>query len=180
VGQASSTVFGNKPSEVRIARLRELRIGNLHLQDFPVVTGTAVSDFHVGIEFLRHFRVTLDWVNNDLYLERRDPHNALYADFATYGFLPRLNDGELVVSALWHASSAENAGLRLGDQVVEIDGQDTTAPAFETVCNLLNRLGQFGSQDAPISVTRLRDGKRETVRVERKPLVTGGMVSGKN
>ena len=179
VGQASSTVFGNKPSEVRIARLRELRIGDLHLQDFPVVTGTAVSDFHVGIEFLRHFRVTLDWVNNDLYLERRESHSALYADFATYGFLPRLKDGQLVVSALWHASSAENAGLKLGDQLVEINGQDTTAPDFETVCNLLNRLGQFGSEDAPISVTRLRDGKRETVRVERMPLVTDELISGR-
>ena len=180
VGQASSTVFGNKPSEVRIARLRELRIGDLRLKDFPVVTGTAVSDFHVGIEFLRHFRVTLDWLNNDLYLERRDPQSALYADFATYGFLPRLKDGQLVVSALWRASSAENAGLKLGDQLVEIDGQDTTAPDFEAVCNLLNRLGQFGSEDDPIAVTRLRDGKRETVRVERKPLVTDGMMSGKN
>lgn len=180
VGQASSTVFGHKASEVRIARLRELRLGDLHLQDFPVATGTAVSDFHVGIEFLRHFRVTLDWVNNDLYLERRDPHNALYADFATYGFLPRLNDGQLVVSALWHASSAENAGLKLGDQLVEIDGQDTTAPDFDTVCNLLNRLGQFGSEDDPISVTRLRDGKRETVRLTRMPLINDGVKRAKN
>lgn len=171
VGQASSTVFGHKPSEVRIARLRELRLGELHLQDFPVVTGTAVSDFHVGIEFLRHFRVTVDWVNDDLYLERRDPQSALYADFATYGFLPRLKDGQLVVSALWHGSSAENAGLKLGDQLVEIDGQNLTAPDFDAVCNVLNRLGQFGSEDAPISVTRLRDGTRDTVRIERIPLL---------
>jgi hypothetical protein len=178
VGQASSTVFGDKPSEVHIIRLRELRLGDLHLQDFPVVTGTAVSDFHVGIEFLRHFRVTLDWMNDDLYLERRDPQSALYADFATYGFLPRLNNGQLVVSALWHDSSAENAGLKLGDQLVEIDGQDTTAPGFDAVCNLLNRLGQFGSEDDPISVTRLRDGERETVRVARMPLVNDGLISG--
>lgn len=178
VGQASSTVFGHKPSEVRIARLRELRLGELHLRDFPVVTGTAVSDFHVGIEFLRHFRVTLDWVNNDLYLERRNPHSALYADFATYGFLPRLQDGRLVVSALWHDSSAEKAGLKLGDQLVEVDGQDTTAPGFEAVCNLLDRVGQFGSDDAPLTVTRLRDGERKTVRVTRMPLLTEGLKGG--
>ena len=173
-GQASSTVFGHKASEVRIARLRELRLGDLHLQDFPVITGTAVSDFHVGIEFLRHFRVTLDWVNDDLYLERRDPHSELYADFATYGFLPRLSDGKLIVSALWRDSSGANAGLKLGDQLVEIDGQDTTEPDFDNVCDLLNRLGQFGSEDAPITVTRLRDGTRETVRVERIPLTDPG------
>ena len=80
----------------------------------------------------------------------------------------------MIVSALWRDSSGANAGLKLGDQLVEIDGQDTTEPDFDNVCDLLNRLGQFGSEDAPITVTRLRDGTRETVRVERIPLTDPG------
>ncbi|MCB1704640.1 MAG: aspartyl protease family protein [Halioglobus sp.] len=171
-GQASSTVFGHTSSEVHITRVRELRMGTLRLRDFPVFTGPSVSDFHVGIDFLRHFRVTLDWHNNALYLEPRDPVSALYNDFPTYGFAPQLRDGELVVGALWRGSSGEKAGLALGDQLLEIDGRDTSKPDFETVCSLLNEVALYGSKNTPISVTRLRAGVRETLRIERAPLLT--------
>lgn len=171
VGQASTTVFGHKSSEVYITRLRELRLGDLALADFPVITGTAVSDFHVGIEFLRHFRVTVDWLNDTLYLEPRGPQSALYPDFAAYGFSPQLQSGELVVSAIWRGGSADTAGLALGDRLVAIDGVDTTAPDFASLCTLLNGVGLFGANDAPIAVTRLRDGKLETLQVPRSPLL---------
>jgi hypothetical protein len=171
VGQASSTVFGHTQSTVRIAQVRELRVGSLRLEDFPVVTGTSVSDFHVGIDFLRHFRVTLDWMNNALYLEPREPVSALYDDFATYGFAPQLSEGGLIVGAIWHGSSGEKAGLELGDRLVEIDGQDTTAPDFTSMCSLLNSVSLYGSKAAPISVTRLRDGVRKTIVVARTPLL---------
>ncbi|MCB1689723.1 MAG: PDZ domain-containing protein, partial [Halioglobus sp.] len=173
VGQASSTVFGSAPSTVRIAQVRELRLGELRLKDFPVITGTAVSDFHVGIDFLRHFRVTVDWRNDELYLELREPQVALYDDFATYGFKPQPHDGGLVVGALWRGSSAAKAGLELGDRLVEIDGQDTTAPNFDAMCTLLNDVGLYGSNDATIAVTRLRNGVRETLQVARTPLLPG-------
>jgi hypothetical protein len=170
-GQASSTVFGDTASVVRIGRLRELRLGELRLEDFPVVTGGAVSDFHIGIEFLRHFRVTLDWQKNDLYLERRDPESALYHDYSTYGFKPKLQDGELVVGALWRASAATGAGLKLGDRIVEIDGRPTESPDFGTLCGILDSLGLFGSGDEPIVVTVRRDRQLEKVTVPKTPLL---------
>lgn len=173
MGQASSTVFGSVPSTVRITQLRELRLGELRLRNFPVVTGTSVSDFHVGIDFLRHFRVTLDWQNDELYLELREPRGALYDDFPSYGFAPELRQGQLLVGALWRGSSGEKAGLELGDRLVEIDGQDTTAPDFDSVCSLLNDIGLYGSNDATITVTRLRNGVRESFQVARAPLLQG-------
>ena len=173
IGQASSTVFGSKSSTVQITRLRELRLGALRLKDFPVVTGTSVSDFHVGIEFLRHFRVTLDWMNNDLYLELREPSSALYDDFDTYGFAPTAQAGGLVVGALWREGAAARAGLELGDRLVAIDNRDTTAPDFSAICSLLDEIGLYGSNGATIPVTVVRDGVEHTVQVARKPLLPG-------
>lgn len=170
-GEASTTVFGATSSAVRIGRLRELRIGDLRLADFPVVTGDSVSDFHVGIEFLRHFRVTLDWLNDDLYLEPIDPENALYDDFASYGFKPQLRDGQLVVGALWQGSTAERAGLELGDRLVEIDGRSTESPDFAVLCDVLDAIGLFGWNEAPISVVVQRAEERETIRIARAPLL---------
>ena len=171
-GSSSTTVFGSVASTARIGRLRELRLGDLVLHDFPVATGTAVSDFHVGIEFLRHFRVTIDWRSDDLYLELRDPAPALYADFPSYGFAPQMQDGALVVGALWRDSAGARAGLALGDRLVEVDGQDTSAPDFATYCKVLNAVALYGSRHAPISVTRLREGIRETFVIDRTPLLS--------
>tara|TARA_R110002072_G_scaffold84388_4_gene191309 strand:- start:16083 stop:17426 length:1344 start_codon:yes stop_codon:yes gene_type:complete len=172
IGQASTTVFGHSASEVHIAQLRELRLGSLRLSDFPVITGPSVSDFHVGIDFLRHFRVTLDWQNDALYLEPREPISSLYDNFATYGFAPQLHEGRLIVGALWQGGAAQQAGLALGDRIVSVDDRDTAAPSFESVCALLDDVALYGSKTAPISVTRLRDGVEETVIVARTPLLT--------
>jgi hypothetical protein len=168
-GRSASTVLGDGQSATRIARVGELRLGDLQLKDFPVITGPAVSDFHVGIEFLRHFRVTIDWLNDHLYLEPRAPAAALYYDFASYGFTPQLTDDGLVVGTIWSGSPALQAGLELGDRLVEIDGRDTTSSDFASFCSLLDSVGLFGSQRAPISVTRLRDGQRETFHLDRTP-----------
>jgi S1-C subfamily serine protease len=142
------------------------------------VTGTSVSDFHVGIDFLRHFRVTLDWLNDDLYLEPIEPQSALYDNFPTYGFAPQVHEDGLIVGALWRGSSGELAGLALGDRIVEIDGQDTTTPDFESLCSILNSVSLYGSNNAPIAVTLLRDGERKTVRIARTPLLTDALSTG--
>lgn len=170
VGQSSSTILADAPSEVHITEIRELRLGDLRLKGFPVVTGTAVSDFHVGIEFLRHFRVTIDWLKNDLYLERRAPQESLYSDFPSYGFAPQFREGGVTVGAIWREGAAAKAGLKLGDRLVEIDGKATATSDFSGFCTLLNAVGLFGEKNDPISVTRLRHGKRETLRIARTPL----------
>ena len=171
VGQVSSTVFGEKSSQAHIAKMRELRLGDLHLQDFPVFTGTAVSDFHVGIEFLRHFRVTIDWLHDDLYLESRDPVSALYYDFASYGFNPHLRDGRLVVGSIWRGSAANRSGMEPGDQLINLDGKDTAVADFAALCALSDTVGLFGRNRAPVSVTWIHDGKQKTSRLARTPLL---------
>jgi hypothetical protein len=171
IGTSASTVFGGAESVIRLGRLRGLRIGALRLRDFPVVTGDTVSDFHVGIDFLRHFRVTLDWQSDDLYLEPSGPERALYPDYASYGFNPQLKEGALVVGALWRGSAAERAGLRLGDRVLAIDERQTGSPDFPLLCAVLDEIGSFGRNAAPIEVTVMRDEGPLSVTLARAPLL---------
>lgn len=172
VGQSSSTVFGAQSSRSHIATVRELRIGDLILKDFPVTTGASVSDFHVGIEFLRHFRVTVDWLNNDLYLEPRHQTNALYPDLPAYGFSTELRDGQLVIGAIWLGSAADKAGMTQGDQLVKIGALDTTAADFATLCDTSDVVGLFGKNTTPVSVTWIHDGEQRASLLARTPLLS--------
>ena len=171
VGQSSATVFGQQSSQTHIAMLRELRLGDLRLHDFPVVTGATVSDFHVGIDFLRHFRVTVDWLNNDLYLEPVGQANAVYPDIATYGFSPQLRNGQLVAGAIWQTSAADRAGMVPGDQLLEIDGRDVRVADFTSLCAVSEQVGLFGESDAPVSVTWLHNGQQKTAVLARTALL---------
>jgi len=170
-GRVAATVLGDTSSKLYIGRLRELRLGGLRLPEFPVLTGEEVSDFHVGIAFLRHFRVTIDWRNDDLYLQRRDPESALYEEYPTYGFTPALREGTLQISALWENGAAKEAGLRIGDRIVAIDGKAIEAPDFAQLCSLLDELALYGARSAPVEITVRRDTGPVTAQVERRPLV---------
>ncbi len=171
LGDTESTAFGARASSVRVGRVRELRLGDLTLRDMAVLSGGSVSDFHVGIGFLRHFRVTLDWLNNSLYLERRDPVAELYDEFETYGFKPLLRDGVLVVGSLWRDSGAARSGLAVGDRIVVLDGQPTEAVEFTAFCRILDAIGTYGWKRDPIAVTVSRDGQRKSMSIERRSLL---------
>jgi hypothetical protein len=170
-GAASTTVFGQSEASRRIGQLRELRIGSLSLEGFPVETGEAVSDFHVGVDLLRHFIVTLDWKNDDLYLQRRAPKAELYPRFESYGFMPSMHGGQLVVGFLWDESSAARAGMHVGDRLMRIDGQDMEQPAFEDFCELLATIGLFGHGASLIDIVGDRGGESLRWQVSRESLL---------
>ena len=169
-GTGAGTVLGDAPATTYIGTLPELSIGDLRLPDFPVLTGKDVSDFHVGIAFLRHFRVTIDWKTNELYLQRRDPETSLYRDYTAFGFTPQLENGQVHVGALWRNGPAARAGLRIGDQIISVDGRSLQSVDFATLCSLLDAVGLFGSHADPIDVTFLRGTVPATLTVRREAL----------
>jgi regulator of sigma E protease len=67
------------------------------------------------------------------------------------------------ITGLEHGMPAEKAGLKLGDQIVSVDGQPITA--LEAMVDMLKR-----SKDKPIQITVLRDGQAKSFTVQ--PLLT--------
>lgn len=169
MGAGAATVLGETASTLYIGRIAEVGVGGLVLHDFPVVTGNAVSDFHVGVEFLRHFRTTIDWQSNHVYLQRRDSESELYDDFTSYGFTPTPRNGNLVIGALWRDGAAAKAGLELDDVILTIDGENVTTD-FDTYCSLLDAIGLYGARTDPIEIRVQRGPDRHDVTVRREPL----------
>lgn len=157
-GMGSATVFGQKAASRRIGSIRELQIGDLTLADFPVETGPSVSDFHIGIDFLRHFVVTIDWLNNVIYLDQAAPVEALYPRFESYGFSPEFRDGGLEVGFLWENSPAARAGMRVGDRLLEIGGAAVTRPTFDEFCAIVDSIGLFGEGPSSLDLVGERNG----------------------
>lgn len=171
-GHGAATALGDVESTFYIGRAPRLDLGALRLEDFPVLTGGDISDFHVGVAFLRHFRATIDWKNDALYLQRRDPEHELRDDYASYGFTPVLQDGAFVVGALWRGGAAARAGLQMHDRIVALDGDDLEAD-FDTYCSLLDAIGLYGGRSEAIDVTVVREDERRVFSIRRTPLIAG-------
>ena len=78
------------------------------------------SDGNLGVGFLHHFRVTLDLRQGRMWLAQVVPFRAAHR--ATFGLRLKPSEGRWRVSRLPAGGPAARAGLRQGDQIVDIQG----------------------------------------------------------
>jgi PDZ domain/Aspartyl protease len=125
---ADLTVFGTRlfetisgTSEIRIGRLKQLSLG-----DFTV-RGAAVSEAEesrLGLGFCSRFVMTLDLANDKVYLKKGKNFDRVDAHDLSGLHLLR-KDGKVVVHSVGKRSTAEAAGIKVGDLLVKIDDTKT-------------------------------------------------------
>lgn len=79
---------------------------------------------------------------------------------------------QIVVYGVTTNSPAEEAGIKVNDVIIKVDGNDCTGDDFETIPNKI--LGQEGTK---VSVTVLRDGKELTFDMKRRKIVNQTITS---
>lgn len=79
---------------------------------------------------------------------------------------------QIVVYGVTPNSPAEEAGIKVDDVIIKVDGNDCTGDDFETIPNKI--LGQEGTK---VSVTVLRDGKELTFDMKRRKIVNQTITS---
>lgn len=159
---------------VNVRLLSDFLIGNRHEPD--VVAHTVGEDEQpslIGMSVLSRFRMTIDAQHRQLLLEP----NTDYAARCRLPGLPcvlvaRKQDHYSVYDVL-PASSAEQAGVRIGDTILSVDGQSTTALPEETVQLLLD-----GIADKQAELVLLRqDNSKQSIHYKRQSLFA--MASGR-
>ena len=131
--------------EVLAARARRIAIGPLNVEE-PVIglisTGLGgVDDGLLGVGFLRRFGVWIDFDRQAMYLV---PNRNLQAphlfDASGVGF-KRIADGYEVVIVL-PGTPAASADIRLGDHLIEIEGQRANELGLAALSERLSRTGR--------------------------------------
>jgi hypothetical protein len=145
-------------------RLADFQLGDLALPGIRVdaAAGAEYPFQLIGNSVFEHFVTTFDYLHNTLYLypQSDDYLDAIQAHEQDYGFAVTRDGNAMKVMRLVMPSPASEAGLKMGDTILQINDQDYRNFSFDQYCPI----GKVGgnSQDA----ARYFDGAL-TVTVER-------------
>ncbi|MFV8357843.1 aspartyl protease family protein [Flavobacterium sp. XS1P32] len=144
IGKSAIGIYGNSSKNKTLySKVQNLNIGNLRVQNQIVrfnENGTNV----IGNDFLKHFKVVLNWNESKIYLANVSElkNNTL----TNYGLTATYNVNKFLVSSVYLNSEADKKGIKLGDEIIEINGFSLKNLNEEQICNFtLN--GIFGNTE---------------------------------
>lgn len=162
-------------SRALTARLAELRIGGLRIRR-PTVNlsqdeqGDLASDEYAGLiggEVLRRYLVTVDYSRSRITFAptpaASEPYEATVSGMSLSASGARLRT--YTVRAIVERSPATEAGIRVGDRLVSIDGRPAASMTLDEVRTRLRRVG------VALRLTIVRDGRRVPVVLRTRRLV---------
>lgn len=126
VVKAKGNVWGGafKASENNaLLRISALQMGELRLHDLPMLS-LPHRQMLIGKKFLEKFRVTLNYPAREMTLS---PCGEIKFSSNIYSFgaiVRKDDDGRVFVAGFWEGSSVDRSGIRIGDELVTVDGKN--------------------------------------------------------
>ncbi|MGF1869920.1 aspartyl protease family protein [Photobacterium indicum] len=137
--KGSSTNFTISGSKARKAGgmydLRNLSIGKLNVDNFPVTVKEDEVRSLIGIQFLKQYNVVIDFKSSVAWFKPNGV-DAAASNYPVFGVYPTPQDNTTVVEAVLEESKADLAGVAVGDQIVKMNGSDTTNLNLSEQCDL--------------------------------------------
>lgn len=151
-----------------VGRTAELRLGKYVLHDIVTEFPSEVSydqDGTLGISILRRFRVTIDYPGKRLLLKPNDTFDDAF-EYDMSGLVLRPNDaGRLRVHHVCPQSPASEAGVRVGDILVRVDGEELSPAELAKRRELLMQPGKT------VTLSLDRDGESIKVALTLRRLI---------
>lgn len=101
------------------------RIGKEIYADSVYVRMTkSINQSRIGMDFIKRFNIIVDYKNKNIYLQPNSNYTPEVSSFfKAKGFSAKTNlNHEYIIQTLVVGSIAENAGLKIGDEVISING----------------------------------------------------------
>jgi hypothetical protein len=155
------------PSQSYVVRLHSVTLGtvtvNAPVADLSEAAHGSFSDpnfdGNIGSGFLKQFVVTFDYGHRVMYLRRIEPQPPDVGDFDRSGLWINAAKAGYLVTYVATGSPAAEAGLHIGDIILELDGQAARAADLSNARELLR------ARPAGTHVPMLVKGKAGTRRI---------------
>ncbi len=166
----SGKIYGHR------TKMQSMTLGNFQMKNAPVLLATNQppeageqfgDDGLIGYDFLRNFTVTFDYKSKKLYLKKQK-ELLPFVDKSGL-FLSVTSDKKFKVEDVVKNSPADRAGIRVGDQITNVNDKASRKYQLKEVNTMLK--GEIG--DA-ISMQIARDQEVLTVQFNLRELIPSG------
>jgi predicted aspartyl protease len=164
----------SRPS--KLVCIRQMTIGHTSYENLPMRVQPPTSaglfsnpdvDGLLGSDFLKQFVVSLDLVNDSLYLSPDPNFKADQDRFSTIGIqFAKDPTGFFTVMAVWSPTPASQGGLKIGDQILSVNGLSTLEMTQEDLSRQLH-----GESGRKLQVVIGSGENQHTVRLEIRNLL---------
>ena len=124
-GKSSETLFNDEiPQNEYISEIDSLYMGNnLIVKEMVCISPSTM--ILIGNSFLKKYgKIAINWKQRKIFLGKKDENNAIDND-KFREFIPDLQDDKLIVCFIWENTDAYKKGIRIGDQIISINGIST-------------------------------------------------------
>src|SRR3990167_167376 len=166
-GANSSGLYGMGDGDsLYLSMVSETKLGNLTVPEQVVSFGSGART--IGTKFLKHYRVIIDWSAKEIILIPNDKFvNNTYESF---GISPFYNNDQLEVRMVMLGSEADKLGIKLGDRILEVNGNDMRVFTKDMWCDVINN-GLVPESDEMVTLLIDRDGEDLKVQLNKKDLM---------
>lgn len=167
VGANSSGLYGLGDGDSTYnALIKDTKLGNLTIPEQVVSFGPGART--IGTKFLEHYRVIIDWSANEIILIPTD--DFINNKLENFGISPFYNEDQLEVRLVMLGSEADKMGIRLGDRILEVNGNDTRVFTKDMWCDVLND-GLVPDEEKTLTLLIERDGENLKVQLNKADLM---------
>jgi len=164
IGSSSAGLYGKGNDTNYIAKIEGLKMGTLllsnHIIDFKRDKG------NLGSNFFKDYIVSLDWKQNKIWFV---PQSQEEQEWGTFGFSTSKVNKKLVISYLIENSPAANAGIKLGDEILFVNGKDYSNTSDADYCEIIVKQAPW-KKEKKLQMVLKSDGAEKTVDLEKKNL----------
>jgi hypothetical protein len=158
IGEVSETLFNDdtlKNKYEYISEIDLLYIGkNRHNSIVNEMVGIEPypSSNLIGNSFLKKYgKITINWKQKKIFLGEKDESNNIDDD-KTFGYVPDVQDNKLIVSFIWENADAYKKGIRIGDQIMSINGISTEKIDDSQWCEISAEIENLDSDNRTIEL----------------------------
>jgi len=148
-------------------RLDSMQFNQWTLYDLPVVAYNPIyintmNKGSVGIDFMKHYIITIDWIENKIYLYPIE-HYQLPDNKKTFGFTYKYLNNKYQINSVFKGSEAERLGISIGDEIISINNTDLTNISEDSTKNILSN-GLFFSNNVDPEIDLIIKKNNKSVR----------------
>ena len=103
----------------------------------------------IGNKFLQNYRVTINTTTSELILDKL-PNTSL--PYTNFGFYPISLNNQIIVGSICDQSDLYKSGIRLGDQVLNINQFDLSTTTSSQLCQILEELAKSNMNEITVSI----------------------------